>query len=100
MISSDEPENLALLSCQGNGASFPVFTFCPDSATICLMFKLNVIFEFMAELMRTLLVSESAERVRTKARSLRMPRRLRGMKQVRRHVHRQCRRRLFDKLST
>src|ERR1017187_6736864 len=93
-------ENLALLSCQGKGASFPVFTVCPDSATICLMFKLNVVFEFMAELMRTLLVSESAERVRTKARSLRMPRRLRGMKQVRRHVHRQCRRRLFDKLST
>ena len=93
-------ENLALLSCQGNGARFPVFTFCPDSATICLMFKLNVVFEFMAELMRTLLVGESAERVRTKARSLRVPRRLRGMKQVRRHVHRQCRRRLFDKLST
>jgi hypothetical protein len=29
-----------------------------------------------------------------------VPRRLRGMKQVRRHVHRQCRRRLLDKLST
>jgi hypothetical protein len=41
-------------------------------------------------------VGESVER----ARSLRMPRRLRGMKQVRWHVHRQCRRRLFDKLST
>ena len=64
------------------------------------MFKLNVVFEFMAELMRTLLVGESAERVRTKARSLRVLRRLRGMKQVRRHVHRQCRRRLLDKLST
>ena len=88
------------LACQGKGASFPVFTFCSDSATICLMFKLNVVFEFMAELMRTLLVGESAERVRTKARSLRVPRRLRGMKQVRRHVHRQCRRRLLDKLST
>jgi hypothetical protein len=92
-------ENLALLPCQGKGASFPVFTFCPDSATIYPMFKLNVVFEFMAELVRTLLVGESAERVHTKARSLRAPRRLRGMKQVRRHIHRQCRRRLLDKLS-
>jgi hypothetical protein len=99
-VPSPRRENLALLPCQGNGASFPVFTFCSDSATICLMFKLNVVFDFMAELMRTLLVSESAERVRTKTRSLHVPRRLRGMKQVRRHVHRQCRRRLFDKLST
>lgn len=99
-VPSPRRENLALLPCQGKGASFPVFTFCSDSATICLMFKLNVVFEFMAELMRTLLVGESAERVRTKARSLRVPRRLRGMKQVRRHVHRQCRRRLLDKLST
>ena len=64
------------------------------------MFKLNVVVEFMAELVRTLLVGESVERARSKARSLRVPRRLRGMKQVRRHVHRQCRRRLFDKLST
>ena len=64
------------------------------------MFKLNFAFEFMVELVRTLLVGESAERVRTQARSLRVSHRLRGMKQVRRHVHRQCRRRLFDKLST
>jgi hypothetical protein len=64
------------------------------------VFKLNVVFEFMAELMRTLLVGESAERSRSNVRSLRMPRRLRGMKQVRRHVHRQCRRRLLDRLST
>jgi hypothetical protein len=41
-------------------------------------------------------VGESVER----ARSVRVPRRLRGMTQVRRHIHRQCRRRLFDKLST
>jgi len=60
------------------------------------MFNLSVVAEFMAELLRTLIVGESVER----ARSLRMPRRLRGMKQVRSHVHRQCRRRLFDKLST
>lgn len=60
------------------------------------MFKLGIVFEFMAELVRTLLVGESVER----ARSLRVPHRLRGMKQVRRHVYRQCRRRLFDKLST
>jgi hypothetical protein len=93
-------ENLALLPWQGNGTSFPVFTFCPDSAIICLMFKLKVVFEFVAEIIRTLLVGESAERARSKAGRLRMPRRLRGMKQVRRHVHRQCRRRLFDRLST
>jgi hypothetical protein len=64
------------------------------------MFKLNVVIEFMAELMRTLLVDESATRVRSKARGLRLTRRPRGMTQIRRHVHRQCRRRLFDKLST
>ena len=90
---------LGTLAIAGKGAGFPVFTFCPDSATICPMFNLDIVFEFMAELMRTLLVDESAERVRTKARSLLVPRRLRGMKQVRRHIHRQCRRRLFDKLS-
>jgi hypothetical protein len=33
-------------------------------------------------------------------RSLHLPRRLRGMAQVRRHIYRQCRRRLFNKLST
>jgi len=60
------------------------------------MFKLGVVAEFMAELVRTLLVGESVERTR----SVRLPRRLRGMTQVRRHIHRQCRRRLFDKLST
>jgi hypothetical protein len=60
------------------------------------MFRLSVLFDFMAELVRTLLVGESVER----ARSLRVPRRLRGMTEVRRHIHRQCRRRLFDKLST
>jgi hypothetical protein len=60
------------------------------------MFKLGIVFEFMAELVRTLLVGESVER----ARSLRVPRRLHGMTEIRRHVHRQCRRRLFDKLST
>jgi hypothetical protein len=60
------------------------------------MFNLSVVAEFMAELVRTLLVGESVERTR----SVRLPRRLRGMTQVRRHIHRQCRRRLFDKLST
>src|ERR1039458_5541748 len=84
-VPSPRRENLALLPCQGKGAGFPAFTFCPNSATICLMFKLNAVFEFMAELMRTLLAGESAERARIKARSLRVPRRLRGMKQVRRH---------------
>jgi hypothetical protein len=91
---------LGTFAIAGKGSSFPVFTFCPDSATICPMFKLDVVLEFMAELARTLLVGECAERVRTKALSLRAPHRLRGMKQVRRHIHRQCRRRLFDKLST
>jgi hypothetical protein len=84
----------------GKGARFPVFTFGPDSAIICPMFKLNIVVEFMAELLRTLLVGESVERARSKARSLRAPRRLRGMKQVRRHINRQCQRRLFDRLST
>ena len=82
------------------GARFPVFTFGPDSAIICPMFKLGILFKFMTELVRTLLVGECVERARSKARSLPVPRRLRGMKQVRRHVLRQCRRRLFDRLST
>ena len=60
------------------------------------MFKLGILFEFMTELVRTLLVGESVER----ARSLRVPRRLHGMTEIRRYIHRQCRRRLFDKLST
>ena len=64
------------------------------------MFKLNGVFEFVPELLRTLLAGECAERARAKARSLRLPHRLRGMRQVRRHIHRQSRQRLFDKLST
>jgi hypothetical protein len=82
------------------GARFPVFTFGPDSAIICPMFKLSVVAEFMAELLRALLVGESVERACSGTRKLSVPRRVRGMQQVRRHVHRQCRRRLFDKLST
>jgi hypothetical protein len=39
------------------------------------MFKLGILFEFMTELARTLLVGESVER----ARCLRVPRRLHGM---------------------
>jgi len=74
--------------------------YCLPEQRHHLPMLLNVVFEFMAELMRTLLVDESVERVSSKARSLRLPRRLRGMQQVRRHIHRQCRRRLFDKLST
>src|ERR1022692_2256998 len=87
-------ENLALLPSRATEPDFPAFTLSPTSATICPMFKLGILFEFMTELVRTLLVGESVER----ARSLRVSRRLRGMKQVRRHVHRQCRRRLFDKI--
>jgi hypothetical protein len=60
------------------------------------MLKLNGVLEFMAAMMRTLLADESVRRART----LRMPNRLRGMKQIRHHIHHQCRRRLFDKLST
>ena len=60
------------------------------------MFRVGILFEFMAELVRTLLVGESVERVRT----VRVPRRLHGMTEIRRYIHRQCRRRLFDKLST
>lgn len=90
-------ENLALLPWLSKSTlGFPVFTLSPASAIICPMFKLSVVAEFMAELLRTLLVGESVER----ARSIRVPRRLRGMKHIHRHIHRQCRRRLFDKLST
>lgn len=64
------------------------------------MFKLNALFEFVLEVARTLLVDECSQRARSKAGSLRMARRLRGMQQVRRHIHHQCRQRLFDRLST
>lgn len=57
---------------------------------------LQIFFEFIVDLIRTLLLEEMSERVR----NLKPPRRLHGMAEVRRHVHRATRRRLLNRLST
>ena len=60
------------------------------------MFKLEVFFTFIADLVRTLLIEVLSDRVR----GLRLPNRLRGMKDVRRHIHCSNRRRLLNRIST
>jgi hypothetical protein len=45
-------------------------------------------------------VDEVSEHVRNLVSHFRFRRRLRGMKAVRRHIHRRCRRRLLNRLST
>jgi hypothetical protein len=56
----------------------------------------EMLFELIAELARTLLIEEVSDRVR----SFRPRRRLRGMKDVHRHLRHETRRRLFNRLST
>ena len=56
----------------------------------------EMLFELIAEFVRTLLIEEVSDRVR----SFRPRRRLRGMKGVHRHLHHETRRRLFNHLST
>ena len=60
------------------------------------MFMLDTLFELAAEITRSLLIDGLVESVTER---IRRPS-LRGMHAVRRHVHRQCRRRLFQRLST
>ena len=64
------------------------------------MFKLDFVVGFIIEVFRALLVDEFSERARKFASTYYQPRRLRGIKQVRQHVHSECRRRLFDRIST
>jgi hypothetical protein len=56
---------------------------------------LEILIEFIFETGRTVLIERLSERVRR----VRI-RRLKGMVEVRRHVHRTNRRRLFNRLST
>lgn len=60
--------------------------------------KIEIIVEFISEVIRTLFVEESADRARRL--TWKLTARPRGMQQLRKHVHRQVRRRLFDRLST
>lgn len=60
------------------------------------MSRIETFIAIVADLIRTLLIEVVSDRVR----GLRIPRRLRGMKDVRRHLHRKTRRRLFNRLST
>ena len=60
------------------------------------MFNLEIFITFIADFVRTLLTEVVSDRVR----GLRLRPRLRGMKQVRGHVHRTTRRRLLDRIST
>jgi hypothetical protein len=59
------------------------------------MFKLETLIALIVDFIRTLLIEAASDRVR----GLRPRRRLRGMKDVRRHVHRATRRRLLHRLS-
>ena len=60
------------------------------------MFKLETLISLIVDFIRTLLIEEVSDRVR----SFRPRRRLRGMKDVHRHVHHETRQRLFNRLST
>lgn len=58
--------------------------------------RIDILIAIVGELLKTLLVEVVSEHVRT----LRRPRRLRGMKEVRKHVHHRTRRHLLNRLST
>jgi hypothetical protein len=60
------------------------------------MFKLEVLIAIIIDLIRTVLIEAASDRVRR----LKLPRRLRGMRDVRRYVHRKTRERLLNRLST
>jgi hypothetical protein len=64
------------------------------------MIILDTIVEVIANMLRTLLVEQLSERVLRRIQGSSASARLRGMAAVRRHIHRQCRRRLLNRLST
>ena len=64
------------------------------------MFKLDILFELVVDLIRSLLADGLSDRVRVGVARFRFGRRVRGMHAVRRHIHRECRRKLFQRLST
>ena len=64
------------------------------------MFKLDNLFDLFAELIRVLIVDGLSERVRKLSGRISFRSRVRGMIAIRRHVHRRCRRRLLNRLST
>jgi len=64
------------------------------------MFKLDAVMVFALEFLRALLAEALLERVGSwRRKALWLPR-VRGLTAVRRHLHKQCRRRLFNRLST
>ena len=60
------------------------------------MFDPETFIALLTELLRALLIEVVSDCVR----EIRLPRRLRGMEDVYRHIHLQTRRRLFNRLST
>jgi hypothetical protein len=60
------------------------------------MLKLETLMVLIADFIRTLLIEVVSDRVR----GLRLTRQLRGMKDVRRHIHRTTRHRLLNRIST
>jgi len=64
------------------------------------MFIIDTFLELVGDIIRSLLIDGFSERVGGGVRRIRFGRRLRGMDAVRRHVHRRCRRKLFQRLST
>lgn len=64
------------------------------------MFKLDHLITLLIELLRALFVDVLSEGVRGLAERVRMRRSIRGMAAIRHHVHRRCRRRLFNRIST
>jgi len=83
-----------------NEPDFPAFTFPGNSATIVTMFKLEILFELVVQVLRTLLVDEFSDRARELFQGLRIGGRQRGMKEIRQRINRQCRRRLLRRIST
>lgn len=60
------------------------------------MIKFDLVFDIAVEFLRSLLIEVVSQHVRNAS----LPRKLRGMNEVRRHVHRTTQRRLLNRLST
>lgn len=61
---------------------------------------IEIIIECAVEVIRTLLVEEVSDHVRSLVSKIRPGRELRGLDSVKRHIRRSCRQRLFNRLST
>lgn len=64
------------------------------------MVKLEQLIDLVIELLRALCVEVLSEHVRKLTETFPLRNRPRGMAAIRRHVHRRCRRRLLNRIST